>query len=118
MVLPAIRHNLSITQENHMGKALIVIGVLVLIVLIAFGQYVGVRNTLVAKNEAVKSAWSQVDIVLQRRADLIPNLVETVKGITKQEQTVFGEIAQARSQFLSASTPADKIAANQHLDGA
>src|SRR3989441_34016 len=54
----------------------------------------------------------------QLRADLIPNLVETVKGITKQEQTVFGEIAQARSQLLSASTPADKIAANQHLDGA
>src|SRR4051794_1944713 len=97
MVLPAIRHDLSITQENHMGKALKVIGVLVLIVLIAFGQYVGVRNTLVAKNEAVKSAWSQVDIVLQRRADLIPNLVETVKGYAKQEQTVFGDIAKARS---------------------
>src|SRR5437762_9834136 len=73
-----------------MSKALIVIIVLVLIALIAFGQYVGVRNTLVAKNEAVKSAWSQVDIVLQRRADLIPNLVETVKGYAKQEQTVFG----------------------------
>ena len=62
-----------------MSKALIVIIVLVLIALIAFGQYVGVRNTLVAKNESVKSAWSQVDVVLQRRADLIPNLVETVK---------------------------------------
>jgi LemA protein len=55
---------------------------------------------------------------LQRRADLIPNLVETVKGITKQEQTVFGEIAQARSQLLSANGPSDKIAANQRLDGA
>jgi LemA protein len=118
MVLPAIRHNLSITQENHMGKALIVIGVLVLIVLIAFGQYVGVRNTLVAKNEAVKSAWSQVDIVLQRRADLIPNLVETVKGYAKQEQTVFGDIARARSALLSPGTPEQKIAANRQLDGA
>ena len=96
-----------------MGKALIVIGVLVLIVLIAFGQYVGVRNTLVAKNEAVKSAWSQVDIVLQRRADLIPNLVETVKGYAKQEQTVFGDIARARSALLSPGTPEQKIAANR-----
>jgi LemA protein len=101
-----------------MSKALIVIGVLVLIALIAFGQYVGVRNTLVAKNEGVKSAWSQVDVVLQRRADLIPNLVETVKGYAKQEQTVFGDIARARSTLLSAGTPEQKIAANQQLDGA
>src|SRR6184192_513311 len=101
-----------------MSKALIVIIVLVLIALIAFGQYVGVRNTLVAKNESVKSAWSQVDVVLQRRADLIPNLVETVKGYAKQEQTVFGDIAKARSTLLSAGSPQQKIAANQQLDGA
>jgi len=56
--------------------------------------------------------------VLQRRADLIPNLVETVKGYAQQEQTVFGDIAKARSALLSAGTPADKIAANQQLDGA
>ncbi len=101
-----------------MKAALIVIVVLALIALVVFGQYVGVRNTLVTKNEAVKAAWSQVDIVLQRRADLIPNLVETVKGYAKQEQTVFGDIAKARSALLSAGTPADKIAANQQLDGA
>jgi len=89
----------------------------VLILLIA-GKYVSVKNTLVQKNESVKSAWSQVDIVLQRRADLIPNLVETVKGIAKQEQTVFGDIAKARSQLLNAGTPEQKIAANQQLDGA
>jgi LemA protein len=59
-----------------------------------------------------------VDVVLQRRADLIPNLVETVKGIAVQEQTVFGDIAKARSALLSASTPTDKIAANQRLDSA
>jgi LemA protein len=96
----------------------IVIGVLVLIALVVFGQYVSVRNELVTKNEAVKSAWSQVDVVLQRRADLIPNLVETVKGIAGQEQKVFGDIAAARSRLLSAGTPQDKIAANQQLDGA
>ena len=100
-----------------MGKAVIVIIILALIAFAVFGQYVGVRNTLVTKNEAVKAAWSQVDIVLQRRADLIPNLVNTVKGYAQQEVTVFGDIAKARSALLSAGTPSDKIAANQQLDG-
>ena len=99
-------------------KVVIVIVILALIAFAAFGQYVGVRNTLVTKNEAVKASWSQVDIVLQRRADLIPNLVATVKGYAQQEQTVFGDIAKARSALLSAGTPSDKIAANQQLDGA
>ncbi len=102
-----------------MSKALIVIVVVVvLIALIVFAPYVSVRNTLVTKNEAVKAAWSQVDIVLQRRADLIPNLVATVKGYAKQEQTVFGDIAKARAALLSAGTPAGRIAANNQLDAA
>ena len=105
-----------------MSKGLITVLVIVVIVVligfVLFGQYVGVRNTLVTKNEAVKAAWSQVDIVLQRRADLIPNLVETVKGFAQQEQVVFGDIAKARSALLSAGTPSEKIAANQQLDGA
>jgi len=105
-----------------MGKGLIVVVVLVVIVgligVVCFGAYVSTKNTLVSKNEAVKSAWSQVDIVLQRRADLIPNLVETVKGYAQQEQTVFGDIAKARSALLSAGTPQQKIAANGQLDGA
>src|SRR6202165_2441613 len=101
-----------------MSKGLIVVAVLVVLVLVLFGQYVGVKNQLVAKDQAVKSAWSQVDIVLQRRADLIPNLVETVKGYAQQEVTVFGDIAKARSALLSAQTPSDKIAANGQLDGA
>lgn len=101
-----------------MSKGLIAIIILVVIAVAAFGEYVSVKNTLVAKNEAVKSSWSQVDIVLQRRADLIPNLVETVKGYAQQEQTVFGDIAKARSALLSAGTPEEKIAANGQLDGA
>src|SRR5438067_3762218 len=106
-------------EEALMGKAFVaVIVVLVLIALVFFGQYVSVKNTLVTKNEAVKSAWSQVDIVLQRRADLIPNLVETVKGYAKQEQQVFGDIAKARSALLSAGSPQQKIAANGQLDSA
>ncbi len=105
-----------------MGKGLIAVIVVVVIIGVIgfafFGSYVSTRNTLVTKNEAVKSAWSQVDIVLQRRADLIPNLVETVKGYAQQEQTVFGDIAKARSALLSAGTPQQKIAANGQLDGA
>ena len=99
-------------------KVWIAIGIIVLLLIVGFSSYVGARNQMVTKNETVKAAWSQVDIVLQRRADLIPNLVETVKGFALQEQTVFGDIAKARSRLLSASTPTDKIAANQQLDGA
>ena len=100
-------------------KAVIILLVIIAVVVLAcFGSYVSAKNQMVAKNEAVKSSWSQVDIVLQRRADLIPNLVETVKGFTVQEQTVFGDIAKARSRLLSANSPQDKIAANQQLDGA
>jgi LemA protein len=99
-------------------KVWIAIVIIVLLLIVGFSSYVGARNQMVTKNETVKAAWSQVDIVLQRRADLIPNLVETVKGFALQEQTVFGDIAKARSRLLSANTPTDKIAANQQLDGA
>jgi LemA protein len=94
---------------------LIVVG---LIALVVGGKYVGARNTMVVKNESVKATWAEVDVVLQRRADLIPNLVETVKGYAAQEQTVFHDIAAARAALLGAQTPADKIAANGQLDGA
>jgi LemA protein len=101
---------------------LAVVGVvLVLAVLVAVvvgGSYVSSKNEMVRKNEAIKQEWAQVDVVLQRRADLIPNLVATVKGYAQQEQTVFGDIANARAGLLNARTPADKIAANGKLDGA
>src|SRR4030088_3042564 len=99
-------------------KVWITIGIIALLLVVGFSGYVGAKNQMVTKNETVKAAWSQVDIVLQRRADLIPNLVETVKGFALQEQTVFGDIAKARSQLLGATTPADKIAANKQLDSA
>src|ERR1700748_416035 len=99
-------------------KVWIAIGVIVLLLIAGCSSYIGANNQMVTKNKTVKAAWSQVDIVLQRRAALIPNLVETVKGYAQQEQTVFGDIAKARSALLSAGTPADKIAANQQLDGA
>src|SRR5246127_3983618 len=101
-----------------MKAGVILLIVIALVVLLVGGMYVSSRNEMVRKNEAVKSAWAQVDVVLQRRADLIPNLVETVKGFAAQEQTVFHDIASARSALLGAQTPADKIAANGQLDGA
>jgi len=97
---------------------LIVVGIPVLIALIVGGSYVSSRNQMVRKNETVKQTWSQVDVVLQRRADLIPNLVATVKGYAQQEQKVFGDVANARASLLSARTPGEKIAANGQLDGA
>src|SRR5438445_6327403 len=80
-------------------------------------MYIGRRNQMVVKSQAVEAQWHQVDVDLQRRADLIPNLVETVKGFAAQEQTVFGDIAKARSALLSAQTPAERIAANTQLEG-
>ena len=101
-----------------MKQLLAVVLVLALVAASFGGMYISRRNQMILKNNTVQAAWSQVDIVLQRRADLIPNLVETVKGIAAQEQTVFGDIAKARSQLLSARTPADRISANNQLDGA
>jgi LemA protein len=98
--------------------ALGVVGVFVLAVLMVFGSYVSAKNQMVARNESVKAAWSEVDVQLERRADLIPNLVETVKGFTKEESTVFGDIANARAGMLNAQGPAAKIAANGQLDSA
>jgi LemA protein len=100
-------------------KALVaLLAVILILALIVGGMYVGRRNEMVRLNETVKSNWAQVDVVLQRRADLIPNLVETVKGYAAQEQTVFNDIAQARAALLGARTPEDKIAANRQVDGA
>jgi LemA protein len=99
----------------------VVLGIVAVIVVVAgliFSSYVSAKNQMVAKDEAVKSAWSQVDIVLQRRADLVPNLVATVKGFATHEETVFGDIANARAGLLNARDPQSKIAANGQLDSA
>ena len=95
-----------------------VIAIVVIVALICTSVYISHRNQMVSLNEQVRSNWSEVDVNLQRRADLIPNLVETVKGYAAQEQTVFGDIAKARSSLLNARSPQDKIAANNQLDGA
>src|SRR6201997_3703518 len=75
-------------------------------------------NRIVSESQQVEQAWSQVENQLQRRADLIPNLVEVVKGYAAHEKAVFDNIAAARSAMVSAGSRADKIAASNQLDGA
>jgi LemA protein len=101
-----------------MKAGIAILVVLLILALVVGGAYIGRRNQMAIKREAVNAAWAQVDVVLQRRADLIPNLVETVKGYAVQEQTVFGAIAAARAALIGAKTPTDKIAANGQLDSA
>ena len=92
---------------------------IVLIALLGLGGCVaGNYNSLVARKADVENKWAQVDNQLQRRGDLIGNLVETVKGAAGQEQAVFGEIAQARAAMAGARTPEQGIAAAQGMDGA
>ena len=101
-----------------MKTGIIILIVVILLLVVFGGMFVSRRNEMVVKREAVNSAWSQVDVVLQRRNDLIPNLVETVKGIAGQEQKVFGDIAAARAAMMGAKTPAEKIAANGQVESA
>lgn len=101
-----------------MKTGIIVLIIVVLLALWVGGSFVSHRNDMVRKREAVNAAWSQVDVVLQRRSDLIPNLVETVKGFAAHEEKVFGDIAAARAAMAGAKTPEEKIAANGQLDSA
>lgn len=101
-----------------MKGALIVLGVLVLVAVILGGTLMGDRNDLVQEREQINGAWSQVDVVLQRRNDLIPNLVETVKGMAGHEQSVIDSVTKARAQMAGAQTPAEKIAADAQVQSA
>jgi LemA protein len=109
-------------KKQHMSRgrwiALGIAGVFVLMALFIFGSFKSTQNQMVSLDENVRAAWSDVDVQLQRRSDLIPNLVETVKGFTKEESTVYGDIANARAGMLNAHAPADKIAASNKMDSA
>lgn len=91
----------------------IVLGVIVAICLI-FG--IGTYNSLAKQNQAVEAQWGQVENVMQRRADLVPNLVNAVKGNMGQEQKVFGDIAEARKSYANASSTTDKAKADDQLN--
>jgi len=91
---------------------------LVVVGLVFGGQLIGSRNELVTERNDIDSKWAQVDNDMKRRADLIPNLVETVKGFAKQEQTVIGDVAKARAALLGARSRNEEISANNQLGGA
>ena len=95
-----------------------ILAVVALLVLAIGGWVVSNYNTLVSKNAEVERSFAEVDNLLLRRNDLIPNMVETVKGIAAQEQAVFGQIAEARSAMAGARTPEQKIAAGNAMDSA
>jgi LemA protein len=96
----------------------IIIGVVVLFVFILIGKVIGWKNRLVVLDESTKKSWAQVESQLQRRLDLIPNLVETVKGYAAHEETVLTEVTKARASVAGAGSPADKMAANNQLTSA
>jgi LemA protein len=95
-----------------------VLGVLGLIILILVFWSIGAYNKLVVTNENIDGAWSQVENVLQRRADLIPNLVETVKGYAAHEKGIFEQVANARARLSGAASPMEAAAANTGLTSA
>jgi LemA protein len=97
---------------------LIVIGIVLLVILIPFGYLKGTYNSLVRMDEGIKGAWAQVENQLQRRYDLIPNYVETVKGYAKHEKEVLLKVTEARSKVAGAGAISEKIAANNQLSSA
>ena len=94
------------------------LAVIAIIVMMLAGSGCSAYNNMVTGNQNVKQLWAQVDNQLQRRNDLIGNLVETVKGTATQEQAVFGGIADARAKMAGARTPEQGVAAGQAMDGA
>lgn len=97
---------------------LVVVAGLVLVAVIVGGWLMGSYNRMVTEREGVDKAWAQVENVLQRRGDLIPNLVETVKGYAAHEQEVFESVADARGRLAGATTPQEAAAANAGMTSA
>jgi LemA protein len=99
-------------------EILIVVGIIVLLVLIVGGYLLSTYNGLVRLNVRVDEAWSDITVQLKRRADLIPNLIEAVKGYAAHEKQVFENVTKARSETVNASTPAEASVAENHFQGA
>ena len=101
-----------------MKGVLVFVALVLLVGVVFFGKLMGDRNALVTEKNDIDGKWAQVDNDMKRRADLIPNLVETVKGYAKQEQTVIGEVTSARAALVGAGSRQGEIAANDRLTGA
>jgi LemA protein len=104
-------------MSNGVKTILILLAVIAGFALLTIFWGVGQYNKAVAMDEQVKSQWAQVENQLKRRYDLIPNLVETVKGYAKHERELFTTIAEARTKYFQAQTVKDKIQASQQLEG-
>ena len=104
-------------MSKKMKTILVIVGVVVLVGFMAFGKIIAGYNRVIAMDENVKGKWAQVENQLKRRYDLIPNLVETVKGYAKHEKELFENIAQARTLFFQAKDVKDKVKASNQLEG-
>jgi len=104
-------------MSNGLKIGLAILAGLVLLGIIIVGWGVGQYNKAVAMDEQVKAQWAQVENQLKRRYDLIPNLVETVKGYAKHERELFEKIAESRTQYFQSKTVGDKIQASNQLEG-
>jgi LemA protein len=104
-------------MSSGVKTLLIILAVIAVVVIGAVMYGMGQYNQVVAMDEQVKSQWAQVENQLKRRYDLIPNLVESVKGYAKHEKELFENIANARTKYFQATTPKDKIAASGQLEG-
>jgi LemA protein len=104
-------------MSKQMKTILIIVGIVVLVGFMAFGKIITGYNRVIAMDENVKGKWAQVENQLKRRYDLIPNLVETVKGYATHEKELFENIAQARTQYFQAKDVKDKVKASNQLEG-
>ena len=95
-----------------------IIGVVVLIIVLLIAVYIGIYNGLVVAKQKVKNAWSQIEVQLQKRFDLVPNLVETVKGYAKHEKEVLDKVTELRSSWASAKTNSEKVEVENQFAGA
>jgi LemA protein len=105
-------------MEKGTKVFLIILAIVVVVGLIFYSSIKGTYNKLVTFDEGVKTAWAQVENQLQRRMDLIPNYVETVKGYAQQEREVFIRVTEARAKVAGSTTPSQQIEANTELSAA
>lgn len=105
-------------MSKGLKTLLIIVGIIILIIVIPYSYIKGTYNSLVTMDESVKGAWAQVENQLQRRYDLIPNYVETVKGYAAHEKEVFVKVTEARSKVAGAGSIDEKIQANNQLSSA
>jgi LemA protein len=105
-------------MDSKKKTLIIVLAVIVFLAIAAYSFFAGNYNKFVQLDTTVKSSWAQVENQLQRRYDLIPNLVETVKGYAKQEKDVLVEVTNARAKVGGAGNVSDKISSNNQLSGA